>query len=232
MAKTNKKNKNTHISNIKIPDEELFDDKKWEQATAKIKKLRNELKIEYNRITDLIANSKNDEIHFREILLSFEYCNSLVEELFEEELNVEQYEEIEYFISVVDYFYERVMVDILLTVNDKHITITDTINKQQGIQFATFSIFLTILSSVLANVIIISKGLDLKTIILCNLSILLFATVLFNFIIYFYKIPDNNENIIVKILKRIAIILLPILIMIAIIVIFKMDLSINVPIDI
>ena len=39
MAKSNRKNKNTHISNIKIPNEELFDDKKINLKLGKIKRL-------------------------------------------------------------------------------------------------------------------------------------------------------------------------------------------------
>lgn len=222
--KTKKDNQTKHvyqIHKIDIPNVEIFNDELWKSASKKVQNYRNDLKSQYNIITDFLANDyiNNIDTEATDILLVFEYTYSLFDEIFENELSDDQIEEIRDCLDLIDYFYEKVMMAVSISINEKHSEISERINRQQGVQFTTFSIFLTILSFVLSNVILISKVPDTKTIILCNMSILLFSTILFNFIANFLGVPNIKEKFAILIIKRIVLLLIPILLLIAIVIV-------------
>lgn len=222
--KTKKDNQTKHvyqIHKIDIPNVEIFNDELWKSASKKVQNYRNDLKSQYNIITDFLADDyiNNIDTEATDILLVFEYTYSLFDEIFENELSDDQIEEIRDCLDLIDYFYEKVMMAVSISINEKHSEISERINRQQGVQFTTFSIFLTILSFVLSNVILISKVPDTKTIILCNMSILLFSTILFNFIANFLGVPNIKEKFAILIIKRIVLLLIPILLLIAIVIV-------------
>ncbi len=199
----------------------LWNDEYWSGVTSQLIEYRNDLKNKFDFLSNYLSSTTLNKVdeNTAELLELFDYIFDLIQEIMEYDLNSNQNSEIELCLNLVDYFYERVNIRCILQSFENYKETNDRINKQQGVQFATFSIFLTILSFVLSNVILIAKIPDIKTIVLCNLSILLFSSVLLTFISVLMKLPYGIENKNKRIWNYIVLCVIILMILVGIIVV-------------
>ena len=188
----------------------------WENVHKNVKKYKTQFANYYQSIESLLGNEDYKTYSDKEIIqlsLNFKGFFSTIEKLLNgQSLPLELRKAIEILSQRINYLYERAALEISQHILEKTIDVSEKTNKMQSVQFTTFSIFLTILSFVLSNVILIAKELTKDVIIFCNLSILLFASVLFAFIGVFFNLPYSSETKAVKIIKYVILIGFPILI--------------------
>lgn len=91
--------------------------------------------------------------------------------------------------------------------------IDERVAKSQGMNFTIFSIFMTLLTFLLTNIVVGSQTeFDIKKLVIANLTILLIVSILFLFIGFFLGLVGIGNKIWLKIIKMIILFLMPVLI--------------------
>lgn len=149
-----------------------------------IKTILYELQIKVTKLDKMSNNADNvnfDAISFHKLYA--EICE-IVEHLedIDNDFSNEENDEIEYLFDRTNYIYEKSIVYLSINTINNYEKLNEKIDKQQGVQFATFSIFLTILAFVLTNTKVLSIAeICTKTVLLVNLIL----TCCFNFVLFY-----------------------------------------------
>lgn len=99
-------------------------------------------------------------------------------------------------------------------------TMEDKMEKTQVMNFTVFSIFMTILTFLLSNIVVASRtDFDLKKMVITNLTLLLVASVLFLFIGTFLGFVGKGNGRFVKFLKTFLLFVMPVIIATALVLV-------------
>lgn len=211
--KTTKNSENEVINAYSV----FISSKKWNEVESKKRKLKQQYQEDFTQIEFLVSLSEYNSFNENEVNELSKHFGSffrITEKLLDgEKLPNELFESVKILSMRVNFLYERAALEISHFILKKTTIINEKSNKLQSVQFATFSIFLTMLSFVMANVILISKEINVEKLVLGNLSILLFASVLFAFIGIFLNLPYSSDKTHIKVIKYSILIGFPILIM-------------------
>ena len=126
---------------------------------------------------------------------------------------------IESFVSELNYYNDGYMRKYNSWTAMKGKSIEERSEKQQILNFAVFSLFMTLLTFLLSNIVIITKtDFTVKTIVVINLILLLVASVVFLFIGLFFGLVKKRSTA-GYVFKHIILSMMPILIAAALILI-------------
>lgn len=99
-------------------------------------------------------------------------------------------------------------------------TIEDRVEKTQVMNFTVFSIFMTLLTFLLSNIVVaIQTSFDLKKMVITNLTLLLITSILFVFIGTFMGFVGRGNSKKVKVLKTIALFAMPVIVCAALVLV-------------
>ena len=126
---------------------------------------------------------------------------------------------IESFVSELNYYNDGYMRKYNSWTAMKGKSIEERSEKQQILNFAVFSLFMTLLTFLLSNIVIITKtDFSVKTIVVINLVLLLVASIVFLFIGLFFGLIKKRSTV-GYVFKHIVLSIMPIIIAAALIII-------------
>ena len=188
-----------------------LEDKRLEEIELKIRSFSRANVESYTDYSDW----KNLFDEYQEIFRSIDdYVDSIPEYAYS---NVK--DKIESFVSELNFYNDGYMRKYNSWTAMKGKSVEERSEKQQILNFAVFSLFMTLLTFLLSNIVVITKtDFTVKTIVVINLVLLLVASVIFLFIGLFFGLVKKRSTI-GYVFKNIILSLIPIFIATALIII-------------
>lgn len=171
---------------------------------------------------EIRLDSLQDYLDWKKLFEQYEEIYRMIDKYVDEITEPEYFaikEKIESFISELNFCNDKFMRNYNSWTAAKGKLIEDRTDKQQLLNFAIFSLFMTLLTFLLSNIVVLTKtDFSVKTIVVVNLILLLVASVVFLFIGLFFGFVKKSSTA-GYVIKSVILSLLPILIIAALVLV-------------
>ena len=219
-------NKNLFDEQVKGIEQLLTTFKNYKEQENFDGKLIDEIYLQYEKIvekcTEAYANidfDENIDLENQEKLDSINIIDSLLDdaEVYYDILNRKL---ICYAYAYIDSKADSVNTTTQI-IDEKTKKVEDKLDKQQGLQFAIFSMVIGAITFILKNAEILTvKDISIKNILLVNFSFLLAISSLFSFIYVFLGFGDNEKS---SKFRKIVLVGIPLLFLVGIIIVYLIN---------